>query len=199
MAERREDRRAQYSKRVIREALYELMQQKPLNKITVTEICALADVNRSTFYAYYTDIFDLHRKILKEFYEIQRGYINRVMQFLGDKDITRLTIPEFQEISRAYLTTVKENRTLYRFVFNGNASRAAITSIDKVYFHKLSRDMPEELKRIFRRSFTFVSGGTASLIVNWLETDCAEPLEPLSRALAYFYNGVFNGQTFARR
>lgn len=199
MAQRKEDRRAQYSKRVIREALYELMQKKPLNKITVTEICALADVNRSTFYAYYTDIFDLHRKILKEFYEIQRGYINRVVQLLGGKDITRLAIPDFQEISRAYLTTVKENRTVYRFVFNGNASRAALTSIDKVYFHELSRDMPEELKRIFRRSFTFVSGGTASLIVNWLETDCAEPLEPLSRALAYFYNGVFNGQTFARK
>lgn len=199
MTEKREDRRAQYSRRVIREALYELMKEKPLNKITVTEICALADVNRSTFYAYYTDIFDLHRKILKEFYEIQRGYINRVLEILKGKDITRLTISDFQEISRAYLSTVKENQTVYRFVFNGNASRAALTSIDKVYFHELSRSMSAELKQIFRRSFTFVSGGTASLIVDWLEKDCADPLEQLSRALAYFYNGVFNGQVFARR
>ena len=72
MPEKREDRRTQYSKRVIREALYELMQEKPLNKITVTEICALADVNRSTFYAYYTDIFNLHESIIKEFYTVQK-------------------------------------------------------------------------------------------------------------------------------
>ena len=64
------------TKDAIKTTFMELLNRKPLNKITVTEICALADVNRSTFYAYYTDIFDLHRKILKEFYEIQRGYIN---------------------------------------------------------------------------------------------------------------------------
>ena len=200
MTEKREDRRTQYSKRVIREALYELMQKKPLNKISVTELCALADVNRSTFYAYYNDIFDLHEKITKEFYTIQRRHINFAASFLRERgDITRLSVADFQVVSRSYLSVVKENKSLYRFVFNTNASRAVLTSIDKVYFHELSRDMAEPLKTIFRRSFSFVSGGTASLIVDWLENDCADPMEPLSRALAYFYNGVFNGQNFVKR
>jgi len=37
------------TKRLMKEALIDLMDQKPLEKITVTEICKIADVNRSTF------------------------------------------------------------------------------------------------------------------------------------------------------
>ena len=68
METKRDDRRTQYSKRVIKESLLELLQEKPLNKITVKELCDRADVNRSTFYAYYTDIYELHRKMVKEFF-----------------------------------------------------------------------------------------------------------------------------------
>lgn len=200
MPPRKEDRRAQYSKRVIREALYELMQEMPAHKITVTELCRRADVNRSTFYAFYNDIDDLRKQIVQQFYELQRGYIDRAAALLKTKgDITRLTVRDLQEISRIYLNTVKENKTVYRLIYNSHASRAVLTGIDQVYFGVLSENMDEDLKRIFRRSFSFVSGGTASLTVSWLETDCAEPVESLSRTLAYFFNGVFNGQRFVAR
>ena len=72
---KRDDRRAAYSKKMIRESLYELMKTKPLNKITVKEICETADVNRSTFYAYYMDIYDLHQKITKEFFDIVSDFL----------------------------------------------------------------------------------------------------------------------------
>lgn len=195
MPEKKEDRRAQYSKRVIREALYELMTEKPGAKITVTELCRRADVNRSTFYAFYDDIDDLQKKIAREFYILQRDYINRAAALLREKgDITRLTIDDLQQVARIYLTTVKNNETVYRLIFNTHASRAVPRTIDKVYFHVLSEGMDDRMKAIFRRSFSFVTGGTASLTVSWLETGCAEPIESLSRTLAYFYNGVFNGQ-----
>ena len=43
------DRRTKYTKSVIREALFDLLKEKPLAKVTVTDICKLADINRSTF------------------------------------------------------------------------------------------------------------------------------------------------------
>ena len=49
------DRRTKYTKSVIRQALFDLLKEKPLNKITVTDICKMADINRSTFYSYYED------------------------------------------------------------------------------------------------------------------------------------------------
>jgi len=44
-----DNRRVKMTKRLMKEALIDLMDQKPLEKITVTEICKIADVNRSTF------------------------------------------------------------------------------------------------------------------------------------------------------
>ena len=38
------DRRTKYTKSVIRQALFDLLKEKPLNKITVTDICKMADI-----------------------------------------------------------------------------------------------------------------------------------------------------------
>ena len=67
--EKKENRRAAYSKRVIKESFVELLDNKPLSKISVKEICEMADVNRCTFYSYYEDIYDLHNKIMQEYYD----------------------------------------------------------------------------------------------------------------------------------
>ena len=46
------DARVKYTKMVLKKALLELMQHKPVNKITVKEICERAELNRATFYAH---------------------------------------------------------------------------------------------------------------------------------------------------
>ena len=135
MEKKQEDRRTRYSKRVIREALYELMKERPLNKITVTQICETADVNRSTFYAYYTDIYDLHTSIIKEFYGLQRVFMNRALAVLeGKDDITALTVAEFREISSIYLETVRENKDLTSSFSTGTACRKSWTAFTRCSF-----------------------------------------------------------------
>ena len=37
-------------------ALTKLLASKPLGEITVTELCKAADINRKTFYNYYSDV-----------------------------------------------------------------------------------------------------------------------------------------------
>lgn len=58
-----EDRRVRKTKKAIQEAFCELIKEKNLNEITVKELCAKADVNKSTFYLHYHDIYDLADKI----------------------------------------------------------------------------------------------------------------------------------------
>ena len=41
-------------------ALFSLMREKPLDKISVREISEACDIPRSTFYYHFTDIYDLH-------------------------------------------------------------------------------------------------------------------------------------------
>lgn len=51
-----ESRRVKLTKRLITEAFIELLEEKPLAKVTVTDVCSIAEINRSTFYAYYEDV-----------------------------------------------------------------------------------------------------------------------------------------------
>jgi AcrR family transcriptional regulator len=53
------NRRTRMTKAMLENALLELLQDRPLNEISVTDICRQADLNRSTFYAHYRSPMDL--------------------------------------------------------------------------------------------------------------------------------------------
>lgn len=57
------DHRTRVTKMLIRRAFTDLLKQKPIQSITVKELCAAAGINRGTFYTHYTDIYDLLQKM----------------------------------------------------------------------------------------------------------------------------------------
>ena len=57
------DLRTRYTRQVITDAFLQLLRQKPVERITVKEVCALAQINRSTFYRQYKDCFDLMEQL----------------------------------------------------------------------------------------------------------------------------------------
>ena len=63
MSEQRENRRVRMTKRLMKDALMELLEQRELVDISVTAICEVADVNRSTFYKYYGNPVNLLREL----------------------------------------------------------------------------------------------------------------------------------------
>lgn len=78
MAAHKEDRRIRRTKRLLRQALAELMNEKEFKDITVKEITDRADLNRGTFYFHYTDTYDLREKIedelVHDFQEVLSSY-----------------------------------------------------------------------------------------------------------------------------
>lgn len=67
------DARVRYTKMVIKNSFVKLLAKKPLEKVTVKEICELSEINRATFYKYYCII---DRQVI--WYES--------MSFLGKED-----------------------------------------------------------------------------------------------------------------
>lgn len=63
------NRRTKYTQKVIKEAVLSLLEQKSIDAITVIDVCSIADVNRSTFYRYYDDIYACVDAIEMEFIE----------------------------------------------------------------------------------------------------------------------------------
>ena len=58
----KEDKRVRKTKRALRLGLAELLTEKGIQNITVRELSDRVEINRSTFYANFTDIYDLYHK-----------------------------------------------------------------------------------------------------------------------------------------
>ena len=54
----KEDLRVKRTKKALSEAFVNLLKAKPLDDITINELCDAADVRRATFYKHYNDKFD---------------------------------------------------------------------------------------------------------------------------------------------
>ena len=70
MSEKKENRRVRMTKRLMKDALLELLAKNNLANISVTSVCETADVHRSTFYNYYTDPAHLLRDIEQDFLDM---------------------------------------------------------------------------------------------------------------------------------
>ena len=64
-----DNRSVRNTKRRLREGLLRLLEEKPINEISVKELSEQVDVNRGTFYFHYQDIYDLLRDMEQEFFE----------------------------------------------------------------------------------------------------------------------------------
>jgi len=60
------DLREKKTLRAIRTAFLQLRGQRPLEKITVKELCELAEISKATFYIHYRDLYDLSERLQKE-------------------------------------------------------------------------------------------------------------------------------------
>lgn len=101
---KKEDRRVRYTKQAIRDGFLRLLAEKPIEKISVTEICREADINRGTFYAHYSDPYELKRSL-------EDQLSDALAQRLQESGLKRLT-------SLQTLRLLSENRELCR-VFAG--------------------------------------------------------------------------------
>lgn len=111
------DRRVRYTKKVLNESLIGFLEQKEITQITVTEICREADINRSTYYVYYRDVFDQLAKLKAELLEelakqtelpIPEGISSVERRFLIFRAILNYT-REYKHIFQIFLTRIGDH------------------------------------------------------------------------------------------
>ena len=76
MQEETQDRRVKRTKLLLQKTLVDLMLEKEVGKISVKELTQRADVNRSTFYLHYLDIYDMLEQMENEFVETIQGFFH---------------------------------------------------------------------------------------------------------------------------
>lgn len=86
------DRRTIYTVNVIKDSFLELIQDKPYSKISIKEICKVADISRSTFYLHFKSIDDV---------------LNAILDYA-----IKMTSPDYLKISNFSIDYLKENESL---------------------------------------------------------------------------------------
>lgn len=193
--EKKENRRAAYSKRVIKESFIELLDKKPLSKISVKEICEMADVNRCTFYSYFDDIYDLHEKIMQEFYDKQ--YL--IMQESREKlkqIITcgrKISVDDVYNLMIKMLELIMDNIEISKIVYNPDSENQIHLELGQMYFDMLiPLGFPTNSKQKIawlKNAYTFVTGGFTGTLYLWIIRGFPETPETMASNLSrHIYN-----------
>ena len=167
---KKEDRRVRRTKKLLTQALTELLQKKQINEITVKELTDLADMNRGTFYMYYKDIFDMLEKIEDELF--QKLDVIALTHEHGDP--TQQVKPILLDLFRF----IEENQEMCRVLLSPNG--------DMNFLHRLYEAIRERSLEIWKDQmgslgekefdyrYSFVIFGCAGMIRAWVNRNCQE-------------------------
>lgn len=163
------DQRVRYSKMVIKNVFMEKLREKPIDKITVSEICSGAEINRATFYKYYENPYDLLDKLEWEL-------IDNLEQKL-----IREEADEFTAVIRIVLTEIKDNHDIYNLLMSDSVDSEFrdrifahcyeynIRTINK-FFSGLSEEKREWI-------YYFIAEGCNGILTRWLKSGMSMPIE----------------------
>lgn len=68
------------SKKLIRDAVIEILSKKDISKITVVEVIKQADLSRNTFYAHYQDVFAVLEELENDFLAEMNRYLDEAIK-----------------------------------------------------------------------------------------------------------------------
>lgn len=189
------DKRVIRTKEKFSEVLLDLMEEKNIDEITITEIVKRADFNRGTFYAHYKKKEDLLEEIVEEMFEKLTEAIR--------KPYANLSVVDFNEMPSSSIILFDhflENKRFYKLMLN------PLTTYN---FHA---KMIKELDRLFREEFEFLITETApnidiplfityriygiiGMIQEWIESDFKDSSSYMAAQLIHimkFYTPIIN-------
>ena len=165
MTERKENRNARRSRQMIREAFEQLVRERSFHKITVTDLVVRADLNRSTFYAHYPDIYGIVDEMQDEIIQ-QNMELFRQLEF---RNILKDPKPYLDCIA----ATMEQNLELMqRLGLSENIHRKSeklqeMMEKDIMY----NSDIPQEVREsaLFGIRVHFFLGGIINVYQRWAE------------------------------
>jgi AcrR family transcriptional regulator len=169
------DRRIKYSKMILKKSLVDLMREQPISKISVKMLCEAADINRSTFYAHYTDQYDLLRQLEQE-------VIAELEKHISKDDFSKESAQTVQILNQI-LVYIAKNEALFKILLGENGNSTFHKEIMLLAQQKTIRALQSD-QRIDPRTSEylqcFATTGALSIMQKWLQDGMVEPTEKMS-------------------
>ena len=167
------DKRILNTKKKLTNTIIVLLNDKELKDITVLELCKKANINRTTFYKYYTDIDGLINKI-------EDSLMNDLKKYIPD--IKRNYLISF---TSKIIETIAERKEVYTRLLGENGDHTFLRRILRLVYNESIEEWQKLLKKSSREDldniYSFIVDGTIGIIKRWIKNGCQE--EPNSIAL----------------
>ena len=166
------NKRRRESQEKIERAFIELLQTREIKDITVSDLIKMTELNRSTFYANYIDIYDLadktREKLENEFSDLFSDY-DSLNERTG-------ALKMFKHI--------KENQIFYKTYFKLCYDEKFLISV-----YDTKRAEKEHLDSNIKYHIEFFRNGLNAIIKLWLAGGCQESPEEMEAVLKTEYSG----------
>ena len=173
-----EDRRTRKTKKAIESSFLTLLERKSINRITVAELCRMADIGRGTFYLHYMDVYDLYDKLENE---LSAGLYKLFEDAFPstDRDNSRRLAHELT----AY---IEDKRELF-LLLTREDNRSSLQRITRRFSEKVINENfllhPDGNARYDAMESVFVVSGITGVLEEWLKGAMAAPREEVADAL----------------
>ena len=173
------DRRVLRTKKNIRQAFLHLLSEKSLSQITVKELSDLADINRKTFYMYYSNIEDI-------FAELEDELVLKLVHVF-EKELFQKEMFDSYSFFENLNRTIQEDIDLYRILNHSDLLphliQRAKNALIEVFFRKynISADSDNERYILYAE---YAASGILSMYTKWFSSDSHMSLEELTRTAA---------------
>lgn len=165
--------RALRSRRLLVDALLALLAERPLEEVTVAELCRRAGVNRATFYGHWADQRALASEAFTELVDRLAEVPHEELGSLDDPHAAQ----RYHDSLRGQLRYVAEHRTTFRALFGSAADagfrRSLTTALERradlavrlwVDRGVAPADTPDELG-------SYVAGGLVAVLGRWAASE----------------------------
>lgn len=172
------DRRQKKTRLAIQTALMALMKDKPLEKITISELAATADVNRKTFYNNYSSIQDVRK-------ELNAQYIDILFSFMENANLDEIAMDPAPFIT--HLVTAMVNQPIRtRLIFESGehlylAERMKQLLLPYVTQLSAKENIPANL---LNYALEYVVSGTLAVLNTWVHAEYPIPPKQLEQMMA---------------
>lgn len=170
------------SKNLIKKALANLLHEKEMSKITVSDIIRRADISRGTFYAHFPDVHGVAEQIEQE-------ELDKLIDFVDRFGINSI-VNNSAEFIKEICIYISNDIDYYRMLIESNILNNFISRIIAVYYDNTLEKLVEDGKSRDDANIylSFASNGAKSALMNWIsgEIECSvdEISDRLGRYLA---------------
>ena len=171
--EKKEDRRVTMTRRLLKDALTDILRTEDIYHVSIRELCQRADVNRTTFYKYYGNQFDLLADMENDLLEF---LVSTIREHAANPVKIIETICEYLESHLEFGRLIVNNNVDPLFPQRLFAQEILRESVMRNY-----GSMPDETAQEYL--FNSVIYGAYRIICLWINKDQRESPEEIAQLL----------------